>query len=117
MQPMNSQNNKLVINVYLMIKELNFNTRPCVVEKSVAVCSGEFQYFKMHLLRDNVIITANVDLMYYDPTDNTDHCLLIYVKDGGDGLLIESEGSRYAIYAQYIPNVKLLYEDHVQNHL
>ncbi|WP_418599295.1 DUF6329 domain-containing protein [Phascolarctobacterium faecium] len=45
------------------------------------------------------------------------HCLLIYDKQQGDGLLIESEGAPYVRYAQFIPNAKLLYENHMQNHL
>ena len=51
--------------------------------------------------------------MYCD-RDDIYHCLLIYDKQQGDGLLIESEGAPYARYAQYIPNAKLLYENHMQ---
>lgn len=32
-------------------------------------------------------------------------------------MLIESEGAPYVRYAQFIPNAKLLYENHMQNHL
>lgn len=111
------QNNKLVINAYLMRKEPDFHTKPCIVEKAIAVSSREFEYLKAHPLRDIDLIAENIGLMRYDPKEDTYHCLLIYDKEHGDGLLIESEGYPYARYAQYIPNAKLLYETHVQTHL
>lgn len=111
---MNSRNNKLIINACLMRKESDFSTKPCVIEKAVAVSSEEFEHLKMHPLHDNDHIAENKEAMRYDPKDNTDHCLLIYDKDNGDGLLIESEGYDYARYAQYVPNAKLIYEDYVQ---
>ena len=40
------------------------------------------------------------------------NCLLIYDEEQGDGLLIESEGTSYARYAQYIPRAKELVESH-----
>ena len=42
---------------------------------------------------------------------------MIFDEEQGDGLLIEAEGSSYARYVQYIPNAKLLYENHIQTHL
>lgn len=47
-------------------------------------------------------------------SDNNYHCLLIYDEEQGDGMLIESEGAAYARYSQYVPNAKLLYEDHIR---
>ena len=61
-------------------------------------------------MQDNDLIAENTDLMYCD-RDDIYHCLLIYDKEQGDGLLIEAEGSSYARYVQYIPNAKLLYEN------
>lgn len=63
-------------------------------------------------LRDNQIIAENKDIMYCDK-DDIFHCLLIYDKEQGDGLLIEAEGTDYARYAQYVPNAKLQYEDYI----
>lgn len=107
-------NNKLKLNVSLMRKESEFQTKSCVVEKAIAVSHGEFEYLKSHPLRDNDLIAENTDLMYCDSDDNY-HCLLIYDEEQGDGLLIESEGTSYARYAQYIPRAKELVESH-QNH-
>ena len=111
-----SMNEKLVINTNLLRKESEFKTKACVVEKAIAVPHSEFDDLKRNPLQHNDLIADNVDLMYCD-SDNNYHCLLIYDKEQGDGLLIESEGAPYARYAQYIPNAKLLYENHMQNHL
>ena len=54
--------------------------------------------------------------MYCDSDDNY-HCLLIYDKEQGDGLLIESEGTAYARYAQYISGAKELVESHLYSEI
>ena len=104
-------NNKLKINTSLLRKESEFRPQACVVEKAIAVSHGEFEYLKSHPLRDNALIAKNADLMYCDSDENS-HCLLIYDEEQGDGLLIESEGTSYARYAQYIPKAKELVEGH-----
>ena len=104
-------NKKLMINAALLRKESEFRTKSCVVEKAIAVSHDEFEYLKRHPLRDNDLIADNTDLMYCDSDDNY-HCLLIYDKEQGDGMLIESEGASYARYAQYIPRAKELVEKH-----
>ena len=109
-------NEKLIINANLLRKETEFRTKICVVEKSVAVSRREFENLKKHPLRDNDLITENAELMYCD-SDEHYHCLLIYNKEQGDGLLIESEGAKDARYAQYVSNAKLLYENYVQQNL
>lgn len=106
-----NNDNKLMINTALLRKESEFRTKSCVVEKAIAVSYGEFEYLKSHPLRDNDLIAENADLMYCDSDDNY-HCLLIYDEEKGDGLLIESEGTSYARYAQYIPRAKELVERH-----
>ena len=109
-------NEKLVINANLLRKEAEFSTKACVVEKTAAVPHAEFESLKRHPMQDNDLIAENADLMFCD-VNNKYHCLLIYDEDQGDGLLVESEGAPYARYAQYIPNAKLLYENHMQTHL
>lgn len=109
-------NEKLIINANLLRKESEFKTKTCVVEKAVAVSHREFENLKNNPLMDNDLIAENTGLMYCD-SDEIYHCLLIYDKEQGDGLLIESEGSKYARYAQYISNAKLLYENYVQQNL
>ena len=100
---------KLIINTNLLRKESEFRTKSCVVEKSIAVPRAEFDELKRHPLHDNKLIAENVDIMYCDRDDNY-HCLLIYDEEQGDGLLIESEGTSYARYSQYIPGAKELVE-------
>ena len=108
-------NNKLIINTNLLRKEPKFKTYTCVVEKAVSVPNEEFERLKHAPMCNNDLISKNLNSMWYG--NGVIHCLLIYDKQQGDGLLIESEGATYARYAQYIPNAKLLYENHMQNHL
>lgn len=104
-------NEKLMINTMLLRKESEFRTKSCVVEKAIAVPHAEFDNLKRQPLRDHRLIAENADLMYCD-SDDIYHCLLIYDEEQGDGLLIESEGTAYARYAQYIPRAKELVERH-----
>ncbi len=108
-------NEKLVINTNLLRKEPEFKTYTCVVEKAVSVPTEEFERLKHAPMCNNDLISKNLNSMWYG--NGVHHCLLIYDKQQGDALLIESEGAPYARYAQYIPNAKLLYENHMQNHL
>ena len=105
---------KLIINANLLRKESEFRTKSCVVEKAIAVPHAEFDELKRHPLRDHRLIAENADLMYCDNDDNY-HCLLIYDEEQGDGLLIDSEGTSYARYSQYIPGAKELV-DRQQSH-
>ena len=102
---------KMIINANLIRKESEFRTKSCVVEKAIAVSHAEFDNLKRYPLRDNKLIAENVDLMYCDRDDNY-HCLLISDEEQGDGLMIESEGTLYARYAQYIPRAKELVKGH-----
>lgn len=106
-----NNDNKLMINAALLRKESEFRTKSCVVEKAIAVSHAEFDDLRRYPLRDNMLIAKNADLMYCDSDENY-HCLLIYDEEQGDGLLIESEGTSYARYAQYIPKAKELVEGH-----
>ena len=107
-----SMNEKLVINTNLLRKESEFKTKACVVEKAIVVPHSEFDDLKRNPLQDNDLIADNVDLMFCDSDDNY-HCLLIYDEEYGDGLVADSEGFNYLRYAGYIPNAKLLYENHI----
>lgn len=107
---------KLVINTTLLRKEPEFRPATCIVEKAAAVSHAEFETLKRHPLYDNDLIADNVDLMYCDK-NNIYHCLLIYDEEQGDGIIAEAEGANYLRYSQYIPNAKLLYENHVNSYL
>ena len=52
--------------------------------------------------------------MYHDGCQH--HCLLIYDRENGDGLLVESEGYSYARYAQFVPQAKLIWEQFEKTH-
>jgi len=54
--------------------------------------------------------------MYCDK-NNIYHCLFIYDKEQGDGIIAEVEEANYLCYSQYIPNAKLLYENYVNSYL
>lgn len=104
-----NNNDKLILNTALIRKESEFRTKSCLVEKAIAVSHGEFEYLKSHPLRENDLIAEHSEMMFCD-CDEVYHCLLIYDKENGDGLLIESEGASYARYAQYIPRARELVE-------
>ncbi len=106
-----NNNDKLILNTALLRKESEFRIKSCLVEKAIAVSHGEFEYLKSHPLRENDLIAEHSEMMFCD-CDGIYHCLLIYDKENGDGLLIESEGFSYAQYAQYIPRAKELVESH-----
>lgn len=107
---------KLIIKANLLRKEADFKMNKCIVEKAVPLTHKEFEELKNYPMRDNDVIAENVDVMYCDSGGNY-HCLLLFDKEQGDGLLIDSEGYYYARYAQYVPNAKLLYQDFTRSHL
>ena len=59
-------NEKLIINTNLLHKESEFRPKKCIVEKSIEISHAEFDELKRHPLRDNALISENVDLMYCD---------------------------------------------------
>ena len=106
---------KLTINVpYLERKATTFNTVACVVEKVIPVDHYRFRQMRSYPMQDYMEISDNIDCMFKE--DGNYHCLLIFDKEKGDGLLVESEGFSYFRYAQYIPQAKLIWEQHKQTH-
>ncbi|WP_051539920.1 DUF6329 domain-containing protein [Ruminococcus sp. FC2018] len=105
---------QLIINTSLLRKEPAFEVRSCVVEKAVGVSHAEFENLRRNTLKDNNLIARNKGNMWFG-TDDRYHCLLVYDKEQGDGLLVESEGYDYARYAQYIPQAKIIYENYCQS--
>lgn len=104
---------KLIINTSFERKEPKFEPKQCVVEKAVPMTHRSFTELNENLLRDNSVIERYKDLMYW--ADDKFHCILMYDQEQGDGILIESEGSDYARYSQYIPHAKDILEAHEQN--
>ena len=106
---------KLTINVpYLERKAENFNTETCIVDKAVPVSNYRFRQLRSCPMQDFKEISDNLDCMYTQ--DGERHCLLIYDKEEGDGLIIDSSGYSYARYAQYVPQAKLIWEQFAKTH-
>lgn len=81
---------KLVLNTRLKRKPTELAGKGCVIEKVMPVSHMKFQSIANAPLRDEPIIAENRENMYLDSSDNMYHCLLIYDKDYGDGIIVNS---------------------------
>ena len=108
--------NKFVIRAQLGYTPMQLFPSRCVVEKVVPMAHEDFMHLMNAPMKPNAVIKENVDKMFYDHSDDTEHCLLLIDKQNGDGILIQSEGNDYAKQAQYIPNARKLYGDFRQEH-
>lgn len=108
---------KLILNTKLERKPTDLDHKACVIEKAIPVDHEKFLSLKNAPYLDERLIAQNKDCMYYDSGGEAYHCLLIYDKDQGDGIVIESEGSDYARYAQLVPQAKSIYENYRDTHL
>ena len=111
-EPEIPETEKLVIHAKLVRKEPDFTPTACVVEHIIPVSQKEFFNLRNHPLRDSQIIQKYYHDMCYD--NHARHCILVYDEKQGDGLLIDSQGSGYARYAQYIPCAKLIVQQYQQ---
>ena len=105
-------NEKHIINTSLLRKESCFEPKPCLVEKVLEMPAAAFARLISRPLDDQYIIAQNKPLMYCD--NEFYHCILAVDMHNGDGLLIESEGSNYARYSQYIPQAREIVAAHKQ---
>ena len=106
---------KLVINLpCLERKAESFTAHEYIVEKALPVSNYRFRQITENPMKDHKEIRDNIDSMYYDGLQY--HCLLIYDKEKGDGLIVESEGYEYARYAQFVPKAKLIWEQFAKDH-
>lgn len=108
---------KLLLNTRLERKPNELAGQACVIEKAIPVSHSKFKSIVNSPLTDEPIIAENRENMYFYSNDNIYHCLLIYDRDYGDGIVVNSEGSNYARYAQYIPQAKVIYEQYRSSHL
>ena len=102
--------NKLTLNINLVGKEPCHEPDKCVVEKAIPITPSEFKNINSKLLGPNYYISKYKELML--EADGINHCILLYDKSSGDGLLVNSEGCGYARYSQYIPHAKDIVEAH-----
>jgi hypothetical protein len=107
---------KLVLNTSLERKPTEFAVKGSIIEKAVPVSHSKFKALANAPLQDEPLIAKYSDVMYAD-SNGMCHCILIYDKDFGDGIVINSEGSSYARYAQYIPQAKTIYDQYRATHL
>ena len=91
----------------LFLYKPDFQFQKAKVEKKVCLPAGEFEEFLKNPLEDMPCIVENVDLMQED-REGIYHCLLITGEGRRDGVLVESEGYRYARYASYVPDAAAL---------
>lgn len=112
-RPKQPETDKLVLHARLVRKQPDFTPEACIVEHCIPLPSEEFYKLRNFPLYDHPLIEKYYDNMYYDE-DNNRHCILVYDAEQGDGLLIDASGADYVRYAQYIPNAKLLVEQHEQ---
>ncbi len=103
-------NEKLTLNIPLMGKEPCHEPDKCVVEKAIPISHSEFENINSKLLERNYHIAQYKELML--EADGINHCILLYDRSSGDGLLVNSEGCGYARYSQYIPHAKDIVEAH-----
>ena len=93
------------INAKFLRKEPKIETNPCFVEVIEPMTDSEFNRFGRNLLKDYDFIELNIDNMYHDG-DGTCHCVLALNMETGDGVLIDSSGSKYARYSSFVPHIK-----------
>lgn len=85
-------------------KTNDFEPKNCVIEKVIELTSGDYDAFSINMLAGYDFIKDNINLQYCD-RDGIFHCILVVGEDRKDGILIESEGSSYARYSAFLPNV------------
>ena len=104
-------NDKLVIKTTMNYNASFYEPAEYIVEKAIAIPHEKFEALTNITHKSYDFIAQNKADMYYDE-DNNCHCLLVYDKGSGDGLLINSEGNSYAKYSAFIPNAKAMLEQH-----
>ena len=95
---------KMILNAVMNRKADCYEAKKCVVEKVIDVYETEFKKMLEKPLERNYFLAPYKDLMGF--YDNAYHCVLFVDQKSGDSLLVNSEGSDYARYSQFIPNAK-----------
>ena len=95
---------KLILNAVMNRKADCYETKKCVVKKVIDVHETEFKKMLEKPLERNYYLAPYRSLIGF--YDNAYHCILFVDQNSGDGLLVNSEGSDYAQYSQFIPNAK-----------
>lgn len=88
-----------------MRKDNKISASEFVVEKIVELPQREYEFFTANMMNDYSFIKENKELMYLE--QNIWHCLLVVGEDGNEGVLVESDGSDYARYSAFVPDVSV----------
>lgn len=95
---------KMILNAVMNRKADCYEAKKCVVEKVIDVHETEFKKMLEKPLERNYHLAPYRGLTGF--YDDAYHCVLFVDQNSGDGLLVNSEGSNYARYSQFIPNAK-----------
>lgn len=112
-EPRKVSTTNMVLHANLVRKCEDFTPTTCIVEAAIPLSAEEFYKLRNNPLQDHPLIEEHYDDMFTEDNE-VRHCILIYDREQGDGLLIDAEGASYARYAQYIPGAKTLVEQYEQ---
>lgn len=96
-----------MIQVQTQYKEPKALSRPWKIEHTVELPPERFRDFKEHLLDDQPFIAEHSDELYTDGRGIT-HGMLVLCEGSDDGILVNSEGSRYARYSAFVSGARTL---------
>ena len=89
-----------------------FDTQNCVIEGIALMGEDEFEEFSNYLLEDRDFIIDRKEEMYRDSIGQI-HRLLALNVESGDGILIDSQGHKYARHTAFMPNIKPYIEQQI----
>jgi hypothetical protein len=102
----------LITKAILQRKTSDFNTQNCIIEGIELMNESEFKEFSNNLLEDRDFIIERKDEMYRDSMGQI-HGLLALDTEGGDGILIDSQGHGYARHTAFMPNIRPYIEEQI----
>ena len=89
-----------------------FDAQVCVINGIEVMDENEFEEFSNNLLEDRDFIIDRKEEMFIDSTGQI-HGLLALNVESGDGILIDSQGHKYARYTAFMPNIKPYIEQQI----
>lgn len=92
--------------VCFQAKEPEINRTRCKIEKIIGLSKHDFEEFSKHMMRDYHFIEENQEYMFVDEND-VFHSLLVVGEEHDEGIIVESEGAKYARYSALFPNAKM----------
>lgn len=82
-------------------EEACYSPCACEITKVVTLTDGDYEYFKKHLMNQYDFLQNNQQYMGYG--ESGVRCLLVTGVNSGDGILVNSEGAKYARYTAFFP--------------